>query len=194
MDEELPRTPQIFEEKTSWRVSFAEGMLQDKWATNYESAEESAEDIERQVKEEVALGTIVELREEEAAQRYKGRLAVASLGAVPKEINSSKVRIIHDGTYSVDVNRRIKVCDRLRFPLVDDAEAILVEAREEVRRLRGGARLSLLYDVARAHKLIPVKCRDWGLHALRGRDQRAKATCTPGARLAWRVRPTGGNE
>ena len=60
MDEELPRTPAIFEEKTSWRLSFAEGVLQDKWADNHESAEASAEDIERQVRE-VEAGSMVEL-------------------------------------------------------------------------------------------------------------------------------------
>lgn len=167
MDEVMPRVPEVFEEKTSWRTSFTDEVLQDKWAKNYSSAEESAEDVERQVWEEVAAGTIVKMSEEEAARRFKGRLAVAALGAVPKELNSKKVRVTHDGTYSVDVNRRIKVRDRLRFPLVDDAEAVLVEARAEVKRQKGGARLSLLYDVARAHKLIPVREKDWGLQAFR---------------------------
>ena len=89
VDEELPRTPQIFEEKTSWRVSFAEGMLQDKWATNYERRGERGG---HRAAGEGGGGP--GHREEEAAQRHKGRLAVASLGAVPKEINSGKVRII----------------------------------------------------------------------------------------------------
>ena len=92
---------------------------------------------------------------------------MAALGAVPKELNSTKVRVIHDGSYSVDVNHRIRVRDRMRFPLIDDAEAVLVEARREVGRQRGGARLSLLYDVARAHKLVPVQEKDWGLQAFR---------------------------
>ena len=107
------------------------------------------------------------MSEKEVVDKYKGRLAVAALGAVPKELNSTKVRVTHDGSYSVDINRRIKVRDRLRFPLVDDAEAVLVEARGEVARQRGGARLALLYDVARAHKLIPVQEKDWGLQAFR---------------------------
>ena len=50
---------------------------------------------------------------------------------VPKELNSSAVRLIHDGSYSVDVNRRIRVKDRLRFPLIDDANAVLAHVREE---------------------------------------------------------------
>ena len=37
---------------------------------------------------------------EEAKQRYGGRLAIAALGAVPKELGSSKVRLIFDGSYS----------------------------------------------------------------------------------------------
>ena len=83
VDEEMPRTPLVFEEKTSWRFNVVEEVLKDKWSENYSSADENAEDIERQIKEEVAAGTIVRMREEEAAARYKGRLAVAALGAVP---------------------------------------------------------------------------------------------------------------
>ena len=55
----------------------------------------------------------------------------------------------------------------MRFPLIDDAEALLVETRREVERQRGGARLSLLYDVSKAHKLVPIKEDDWGLQAFR---------------------------
>ena len=76
-------------------------------ADNYKSAEESAEDIERQVLEEVEKGSILVLSEEEAKKKYEGRLAIAALGAVPKELGSSVVRVTHDGSFSVDVNHRI---------------------------------------------------------------------------------------
>lgn len=40
------------------------------------------------------------------------RLAVAALRTVPKELGTNKVRLIHDGAYSVDVNRRIRFASR----------------------------------------------------------------------------------
>ena len=139
----------------------------DTLADNYISAEENAQDIARQVLEEVEKGTILRMSEADARARFKGRLAVAALGAVPKELGTTKVRLIHDGTYSVDVNKRIRVKDRMRFPLIDDAAAILRQVEQEKRERQEVVRLSVLYDIARAHKLIPVREEDWGLQAFR---------------------------
>ena len=167
VDEEMPRTPLVYEEKQKWTVEQTEEEFQDTVAENYASAEESAADIARQVLEEVEKGTILRMPEEEAKSRFGGRLAVAALGAVPKELGTSRVRLIHDGSYSVDVNRRIRVKDRMRFPLIDDAAAALRQVEEEKRENREVVRFSVLYDIARAHKLIPVRQEDWGLQAFR---------------------------
>ncbi len=166
VDEEMPRTPKVCEEKQKWAREFVDYMLEEQFAENYMSAEESQADIRRQVLEEVESGAIKKMPEEEAKSAFKGRLAVAALGAVPKELGSDKVRLIHDGSYSVDINRRIKVRDRMRFPLCDDAAAVLAEIEEEVR-LTKEPRVSLLYDISRAHKLIPILESDWGLQAFR---------------------------
>ena len=116
VDVVMPRTPEVYEEKLKWTVDATDEVMRDILADNYESAEDNAEDIERQVLQEVERGTIVRMMEHEARRRFGGRLAVAALGAVPKELGTKKVRLIHDGTYSVDVNRRIRVRDRMRFP------------------------------------------------------------------------------
>ena len=147
VDEEMPRTPEVFEEKLKWAREFTEEELVQVWADNYESAEEGKKDIWRQVDEEVKRGAIVKMSEEDAKKEFGERLAVAALGAVPKELGSEKVRLIHDGSYSVDVNRRIKVRDRMRFPLIDNAAAILVEAKDAAIRGGGLPRVSLVYDV-----------------------------------------------
>ena len=152
VDIRMPRTPLVYEEKTRWTV---------------DATDENAEDIARQVLQEVDRGTIIRMSEKEAKERYAGRLAVAALGAVPKELGTKKVRLIHDGTYSVDVNRRIRVLDKMRFPLIDDAAAILRQVQEEVDQNKGEIRFSVLYDIVRAHKLIPVVEDDWGLQAFR---------------------------
>ena len=167
VDEEMPRNPLVYEEKQKWTVDPTDEEFQDILADNYTSAEENAEDIVRQVREEVEKGTILKLSEEEAKKRFGGRLAVAALGAVPKELGTSRVRLIHDGSYSVDVNRRIRVRDRMRFPLIDDAAAVLRQVDEEKRDRREVVRFSVLYDIARAHKLVPVREDDWGLQAFR---------------------------
>ena len=167
VDLTMPRVPKVFEEKTKWNLDFTEEGFKDSMAANYKSAEENAEDIERQVMEEVESGSIVPMTVEEAQARFKGRLAVASLGAVPKELGSSVVRIVHDGSYSVDVNHRIKVLDRMRFPIIDDASGVLLQLERDCSRKGGAPRCSLLYDVSKAHKLVPVKEQDWGYQAFR---------------------------
>ena len=167
VDEELPRVDKVFELKEKWNLDFVEEAMQDSVADNYKSAEENAEDIERQVLEEVEKGSIMVLSEEEVKKKYEGRLAIAALGAVPKELGSSVVRVTHDGSFSVDVNHRIKVRDRMRFPMIDDAAAVLTQVEDEVKEAKGAVRFSLVYDISRAHKLIPVEEKDWGLQAFR---------------------------
>ena len=167
VDQTMPRVPAVFEEKVKWNLDFTDEEFRDTLACNYRSAEENAEDIERQVMEEVEAGSIIAMRTEEAEKKYKGRLAVAALGAVPKELGSSVVRIVHDGSYSVDINHRIKVRDRMRFPMVDDAGGVLLQVEKEVEEAQGAMRCSLLYDISRAHKLLPVDEQDWGLQGFR---------------------------
>lgn len=167
VDQTMPRVPAVFEEKVKWNLDFTDEEFRDTLACNYRSAEENAEDIERQVMEEVEAGSIIAMRTEEAEEKYKGRLAVAALGAVPKELGSSVVRIVHDGSYSVDINHRIKVRDRMRFPMVDDAGGVLLQVEKEVEEAQGAMRCSLLYDISRAHKLLPVDEQDWGLQGFR---------------------------
>ena len=176
VDEELPRVPEVFEEKEKWNLSFTEEDFRDTLADNYKSAEENSVDIARQVAEEVERGSIIMMSLKEAEKKYAGRLAIAALGAVPKEQGSNVVRIVHDGSYSVDVNHRIKVRDRMRFPTVDDAAGVLMHLEDQAEEEKGLVRFSMLYDVARAHKLLPVKEKDWGLQAFRlpGKEEEMK--------------------
>ena len=85
MDIEMPRTPQVYEEKLKWTVDATDEVMRDILADNYESAEDNAEDIERQVLQEVENGALIRMMERNARKRFKGRLAVAALGAVPKK-------------------------------------------------------------------------------------------------------------
>lgn len=142
-------------------MDFTEQQFQDSMAGNYKSAQKNCEDIERQVMEEVGRGSILRVSEEEAQGEFRGRLAVAALQG------SSAVRIVHDGSYSVGVNHRIKVLDRMRFPGIDDASGVMMYVDEHVERCPRLMRCSMLYDIARAHKLVPVAKQDWGYQAFR---------------------------
>eukprot|EP00438_Fugacium_kawagutii_P016715 Skav227659 [mRNA] locus=scaffold58:564261:566969:- [translate_table: standard] len=167
VDMQMPRTEAVFEEKTKWAVEGTEEEFQDIVSENYMSAEENHEDIRRQIEEDLAAGTVIRMSASEAEKAYGGRLAVAALGAVPKEINSSRVRLIHDGSYSVDVNRRIRVRDKMRFPLVDDAMAVLSSVEDKLKTEECKIRFSMVYDISKAHRLVPVRSEDWGLQAFR---------------------------
>ena len=57
--------------------------------------------------------------------------------------------------------------DRMRFPLIDDATAVLRQVEQELDGGQGAIRFSVLYDIARAHKLVPVAEEDWRLQAFR---------------------------
>ncbi|CAE7264418.1 Abcg1 [Symbiodinium natans] len=161
---ELPRTPHVFEPKVKWNLSEAEGEFVDTKAENYSSARESMARVREQVLEDVKKGLVERMTKCEAESEFKGRLAIAALGAVPKALDSDEVRVVHDGSYSVDVNHRIRVRDRIRNPLVDDAEAVMRQVKEECSA-RPGIRFGMVYDVAHAHRLMPVRRQDWGYQA-----------------------------
>jgi hypothetical protein len=80
---------------------------------------------------------------------------------VPKDAEWSEVRLVHDGTNGVTINNRIRPKDRMRFPLIDDLEAVVNYAMERKHKKR----MTLLYDVRGAHRLCPVHEDDWGLQA-----------------------------
>ena len=76
------------------------------------------------------------------------------------------MRIIFDASYSIDINRRIKVLDQLRSPLIDDVSAVLRQLREEFESVEASPSwFSLVYVIAMAHRLVPVRPEDWGLQA-----------------------------
>ena len=161
---ELPRVPDVFEPKVKWNLSEAEGEFVDTKAENYSSAAQSMSKIKEQISDDIEKGFVIRMSRADAEEKYRGRLAAAALGAVPKALDSDDVRVVHDGSYSVDVNRRIRVRDRMRCPLVDDAEAVLRQVKVECAE-NPGIRFGMAYDVAHAHRLIPVRQEGWGYQA-----------------------------
>ena len=166
---DMPRVPAVFEEKTKWNREFVDtDMEPEQIAANYASAREHMSVVRRQVEEEVQKGLVERMSLEEARARFPGRLAIAALGAVPKDVQSDKpdlVRVVFDGSYSTDINSRIKVLDQVRSPIIDDIGALQRQIRQDVCEKGQCARFALLYDIAMAHRLVPVCPEDWGLQA-----------------------------
>ena len=162
--EVLPRVPAVFEAKTRWKLSEPGGDFEPTVCANYKSAEENMEDIRRQIVQELHKGTVVSMTKSEAQRKFGNKLAVAALGAVPKEVGTSEVRIIHDATHNVEVNPRIRVRDQIRCPRIDDLDGLLRLLVAECSR-DPTIRFCLKYDVSRAHKLVPIREEDWAYQA-----------------------------
>ena len=93
-----------------------------------------------------------------AKQRYGDRLAIASLAALEKcrtEEGEIEVRVIHDGTHGVDVNRYILVLDGGLSPLASDMKAAM-----RTQAATGVPHCGLTVDVESAHRLVMVRPED----------------------------------
>ena len=151
----LPRVPAVFERKEKWR-RYAEESLDAQTRENYISATQQANVVQEQFLAEAELGAMVEMRLDEAQERFDN-LVIASLGAIEKK--DGTYRVIHDGTHGINVNSSIRVRDQLRNPTAGDLRTLL--------RLMPGAFFALTGDVKRAHRLVKMSEQDWGLQACR---------------------------
>ena len=68
--------------------------------------------------------------------------------------------MIYDGTNGIYLNHDIEVRDQVKFPPAPDIKAVLAEMHEE-----GGAFVSLLFDVGKAQRRVPVLPEEWGRQA-----------------------------
>ena len=99
----------------------------------------------------------------EARARYGDRLTVASLSVQVKGENSAgerEIRILHDGTNGVDLNRYILVLDAVPCPTAPDVQASM-RILPEGTGAEGPVGLAL--DAKEAHRLILIDEEDWGL-------------------------------
>lgn len=165
---QMPRTPEVFPEKTHWNVagqatadpdeSFV-GVTKD----NYPSARAFAAEVERDLRSQAARGQVEVLPEAVARERYGPRLAIASLAAIEKERlpdGTSAIRIVHDGTHRVGVNGRIRVRGQISAPTAPDIEAVL-----RILAASGTPFFMATADVAEAHRQVQIDRRDVGYQA-----------------------------
>jgi hypothetical protein len=162
VNEELPRLPEVFEEKVSWSVPTPQEGEAPRWMDNYLSARSHPEAVHKQFDKDVKAGLMIRVTKSEATRRWGDRLRVAALGAIEKRPGSDEVRVIYDGTHGVLTNAQVRVRDQLRFPATGDLQGMMHELSEDL-----SADFGLVYDITGAHRAVPVIERDWGLQACR---------------------------
>ena len=160
VDFRMPRNPALFGRKLKHRdYTGLGGDPGDNWRDNYSSVEPYVEQIEKQFEDEIRLGSMIKLDPDEAVHRYGSKLAVASLGAVPKP--DKTVRVVFDATHGQHINDSIRVRDQQAYPTGADLKAALESLPF--------ATFSLSGDVSRAHRLIRVRETDWPRQSCRAR-------------------------
>ena len=103
------------------------------------------------------MDVLYPLSEKEAKRRFGDRLRIASLAAIPKDEHT--VRVLFDGTHSVQVNNEIVIMDRLEFPSPSELAHVM-----EHSQTRGyGVVLSIAADIMKAHRRFLRAPEDHGL-------------------------------
>ena len=168
VDEEMARTPAVFEEKIKWKLDEVDGPgIGDR--ENYKSAEGHLEQVEELFREEQKLGWMVELDEADARKEYGDRLFIASLAVVQEP---GKIRVVHDGSNGVHINHRIRPRDQVRAPGAGEIRSILRSKAASGRKL-----FAIAGDISKAHRRIKIKRQDWGFQACRTRPGKVWLNC-----------------
>ncbi|CAE8650563.1 unnamed protein product, partial [Polarella glacialis] len=111
----LPRTPEVYEEQTSWRLDLDSEAMGAEMALNYSSVDKHKDYVYKFFDEEVLEGLMRKMSRAEFDKKYQGKSAIAALAVLFNEV-TGKMRIIHDATNKVRVNNRIKCLDKQRMP------------------------------------------------------------------------------
>ena len=156
----LPRTPAVFDRKTKWRFPEPDEDERGDWQRNYSSIANHADLVKKQFEAEKSEGLMTTMRLGDAIAESGSDLMIAATGAIDKKGRSDEVRVIFDGSHGTALNPGIRVRDQVRYPTAADGRALLEEVADE-----GGPHFSLHYDVAKAHRQVPVLRCEWGRQA-----------------------------
>ena len=150
----------MFDRKTRWRFQEQTDEGLGDWQKNYSSVDEHVALVEKQFVQEEDDGLMTRCTLREAMTEYGPALNLAATGAIAKKGRTDEVRVIYDGSNGITLNPGIRVRDQVRFPTAADGRAVLEECAEE-----GGPHFSLHYDIAKAHRQVPVLRCEWGRQA-----------------------------
>ena len=177
VEEPLPRTPAVYPRKVKWRLPEDCPSVADDFEDNYASTKGQEEWLSAHFLGQAEAGQVVRMPRARAAKKYKGRLAVASIGLQKKPDKpdgAPDFRVTHDGTFRVGVNNKIRPQDQASAATAKDIRSV-VKAVHEV----GGDFVGMAADAKDAHRSIPIREEDWGWQACdpTGNDILALNTC-----------------
>ena len=144
---QLPRTPHMYEEQTSWKLEDDPYMKSEIWRENYDSVGEHEAFVREHFDSECSEGLMEKMDLDEAQSRFGDKIAISSLSVLVEEMHGNKKRIIHDATHGTKINNRIKCRDKQRS----------LGAREKLYLLDYYKRkkqviFSLVGDISKAHR------------------------------------------
>ena len=187
VDETMPRTPDVFEEKVKWKLGEVEGPGE-AFKDNYRSLKGHEKEVRDLFHKEAREGWMLELSNDEAKATFKDKLFIAAIAVVEEP---GKIRVVHDGSNTVHVNHRIRPRGQTRSPGVGEIRRILREQAATGAKLFG-----IAGDVSKAHRRIKVRMADWGYQACRLDPDKVWVNCVGtygmGSAAYWWSRASGG--
>ena len=113
----------------------------------------------RQYEAEIEEKLMARMSLGEALDTFGNDLLIAATGAIAKKGigPGGEVRVTDDGTNGVFLDYGIKIRDRIKFPGAPDIKAVLAELYDE-----GGSFATILFDVSKAHRRVPIVPEEWG--------------------------------
>ena len=165
----LPRTPCLYDRKVRWALPTSAEELHGEWQVNYSSLREHRDQVQTQFEQEEKEGLMRRTTLKEALARWGDQLRIAGTGAIAKKGGVGEVRVIFDGSNGILVNTEIIVRDQIRFPTADDIKVVLKEMHAEQKPC-----FTLLFDVSKAHRRMPIVEEEWGRQACQVRGSAAE--------------------
>ena len=104
--------------------------------------------VEEQIEEDIRRGRMLRMPHLEA---------VATYGS----LTGSQIRLVHDGTHGLRVNRNIRQPNELEFPRLGDLEEVVRVFKTEAETL--SRRMAMVIGFKSAHRLVPIQFQDGGL-------------------------------
>ena len=166
----LPRARHLYDRKVRWALPTSAEELHGEWQVNYSSLREHQEQVHNQFLEEEKEGLMCRMSLGEALDKYGPDLLITATGAIAKKGGTGDIRVIFDGSHGVLVNFEIIVRDQVRFPTSDDIKVVMREMHREQHPC-----FSLLFDVSKAHRRVPIVQSDWCRQACQVRGSAAEA-------------------
>ena len=153
----LPRTRDVFEPQTKWKLEMGPLDVAKSWKANYESAEENLSFVREHFDTEVAEGLMTVMGEKDFWARYGREAAISAIAVIVEEGPPVKRRVVHDASHDVPLSHRIRCLDKVRAPGAREKRLILRKLRDE--RM---APVAVTGDISKAHRRFKHRRDEWG--------------------------------